>query len=145
MPRDGRTAVFDASAIVALVAGREEAVRRLRPVLDAVLEGSRRGVISFVNAAEVQYVVAQELEAAGQDVFGFLKHARIEMGGINKAQTLLVAEAKAIVKDMSLGDAFAFALAANRSGRLFTSDPVFDHPWVKARIALTRLPGKKRS
>ena len=134
-----KPAVFDASVLVGLLDGRTAVVRAMGPVVDSVLNGLRRGVISFVNAAEVQYVAEELLAKLGQDVFGFLRHARIDVAGVNKAQVLAAAEAKRKVPDLSLGDAFAFALARRRGGRLFTTDPAFDHAWVRDRIAVTHI------
>jgi uncharacterized protein with PIN domain len=134
-----KPAAFDASALVALLQGREPAARQLAPILSAVFLGERPGIASFVNAAEAQYVLHETLAAQGQDIFAVLKHARILVSGPNKAQALLAAEAKRKVPDLSLGDAFAFALATRHQARLFTTDPAFDHDWIRERLSLTIL------
>jgi len=134
-----KPAAFDTSVVVAALLRDKTLLSQLEPVLQSVKDGRRPGLMSFVNATEVQYVAAEVFSRMGQDVFDILKELRIEVGGVNKAQALLAADAKRKVPDLSLGDAFAFSLAAMRDARLFTSDPGFDHPWIRARTAVTLL------
>jgi hypothetical protein len=84
--------------------------------------------------------VHDTLARLGQDVSSFLGHARFTVPAPSKAQALLAADAKRMVPELSLGDAFAFALAAHRRARLFTTDPAFGHPWVLERASLTLIP-----
>ena len=139
MTFEKKPAAFDASVLVGLVAGREAVVHALRPVLDAVRDGRCSGIVSYVNVAELQYVAGKMLAHHGQSSFDILRVARIEVKAPNKLQTLLAAEANRKVADFSLGDAFAFALATTEEARLYTTDPAFDHPWVKDRLGLSLI------
>ena len=114
--------VLDSYAVLAFLFG-EAAAPEVRQILDEAALADRPVLMSTVNWAEVLYRVRRKQGDRGiEDVRRFERTMPIELVPADRALAEAAGEFKAAHK-ISLADAFAAALAAQRDAELVTGDP----------------------
>lgn len=116
--------VFDSYAVLAFLFG-EPAAPEVRRILDEATLADRPVLMSVVNWAEVLYRVRRKQGAEGiEEMRRFERTMPVEFVPADHALAEAAAEFKA-THSISLADAFAAALAAQRGAELVTGDPEF--------------------
>lgn len=114
--------VLDSYAVLAFLFG-EPAAPKVRQILDEAAASRRPVLMSVVNWAEVLYRTRREKGEEGiEDVRLFGRTMPVEFVSADHALAEAAGELKAGHK-ISLADAFAAALAAQRDAELVTGDP----------------------
>ncbi|HUT31932.1 MAG TPA: PIN domain-containing protein [Planctomycetota bacterium] len=129
--------VFDSYAVLAFLFG-EPGAGQVEGLLNAAATSGQRVLICSVNWAEVLYMSRRKREEKGlAGARGFARTMPVELIPADQTLAEAAAEFKAAHK-LSLADAFAAALAAQRGAELVTGDPEFKP--LDGTISLRWLP-----
>ncbi len=116
--------VLDSFAILALL-GKEAGSDEVSCLMRQAQEGELRLLMSWVNVGEVAYIVERRWgKNKVYQVLGILEATNIEFMAVGRELALLAASIKA-QHPLAYADAFAAALAMQKSAALVTGDPEF--------------------
>jgi predicted nucleic acid-binding protein len=116
--------VLDSFAVLAYIKG-EPVGKQVKELFSLAASGSCQMLLSWINLGEVVYLTERKngLQAV-QEVLGLINELPLEVIEVNPAQILDAAHIKAHYP-ISYADAFAIAIAQEKSATILTGDPEF--------------------